>query len=96
MKKYLYIMTSPSYANGVNVKVGVSNDPDKRLVSLRSTHDHLLKIFIVFKTKNAVKIEAAVKNEFKDFRRKGAEFFYLENTIAITSFIEKFIGGENV
>lgn len=87
MKK-LYIMVAPSYGVKERVKVGVSNNPEKRLLSLRSTHDRLLKIVAVYDIDSAYQAEAKIKKEFSSFLIKGTEFFR-NNACEVLAFVEK-------
>ena len=87
MLKKLYVMSAPSYGIKERVKVGVSENPEKRLRSLRSTHDHLLEIVAVYNVEHPFKAEAKVKREFAAFCIKGTEFFSA-NASDITAFVE--------
>lgn len=87
MKK-LYVMSAPSYGTKDRVKVGVSENPKKRLLSLRSTHDHLLKIVDVYDVEHPFESEAKVKKEFASVRIKGTEFFRA-NAADIVAFVKE-------
>lgn len=75
MKKYLYVFFAPTYGTKQFVKVGISDDPNKRLIQVRSSHDHLMSIFSVYTAPNVEKIEATVKSKYKKLRWIGTECF---------------------
>lgn len=52
-KQYLYLAASPSFSGPLKdtIKVGISNDPWKRIFALRAV-DHLFDLHAVYKFKN--------------------------------------------
>lgn len=88
---YLYVFSAPSYGSHEYVKIGVSKNPEKRLESARAVYDHLLEITAIYPTTDALKHESAIKQHFKEYRRKGTEFFAVDLKL-ITAFIETTCG----
>ena len=47
-KRYLYIAAAPSYSGNENIKIGITDNYERRIKALRNSYDSLLKMMVVF------------------------------------------------
>ena len=50
-KEFLYIAASPTYSSDYQIKVGISDDPHRRVTAFKR-YDHLFKLVAVFSFEN--------------------------------------------
>lgn len=60
-KQYLYIATSPNFSGTYTIKIGITNNPVKRLLGLRS-FDRLLKINNLYEFRD-MRLPAIIEGE---------------------------------
>lgn len=78
-KKERASLNSCIYAisDGVHIKIGKSNDPDKRLYSLQTSNSKVLSIVATLDCESqteAFKLEKQLHSKFSEFRLKGEWF----------------------
>ena len=64
--KYVYLISSEDKDFNINYKIGISNDPNKRLSCLQTGNPNILKIIKIYKTKYASKIESYIHKLYSD------------------------------
>ena len=68
---YVYVLELFSYGKHSHSKIGVSTNPEKRIISLRGEYGHCLEIYKTWKfsdRKEAFRIETIVKNNFEKWK----------------------------
>jgi hypothetical protein len=78
----LYIISG-----GINIKIGISKHPQKRLKRLQTAHPDKLKIIFIIETDNARKIERYLHKILWQCHLKG-EWFNVENVNWLCKYIE--------
>lgn len=75
MNKYVYLISdSKSYT----YKIGISNNPEKRIKSLQTGNDKTLKIVCKVLCENYSNVETALHNKY-NFLRVSGEWFELND-----------------
>ena len=73
MQRYLYLVLD----NAHNVaKLGVSNNPERRLKDIQTGYPYQLTLAIAILCKNPFKVESALHKKFADCKLKGEWFTY--------------------
>ena len=75
MKKYVYLISD---LNSYTYKIGISNNPEKRLKALQTGNDKSLKILSKVLCKNYNNVETALHNKY-NFLRISGEWFELSD-----------------
>ena len=75
MKKYVYLISD---LNSYTYKIGISNNPEKRLKALQTGNDNSLKILFKVLCENYNQVETALHNKY-NFLRINGEWFELNN-----------------
>lgn len=73
MCKYVYLISD---INNYTYKIGISNNPEKRLKSLQTGNDRVLKIIHKIICQNSNQVENALHNKY-NFLRVNGEWFEL-------------------
>lgn len=76
MSKYVYLISD---SNNYTYKIGVSNNPEKRVKSLQTGNDRVLKIVHKVLCENYSDVETALHNQYK-FLKVNGEWFDLTDT----------------
>lgn len=83
MSKYVYLI----YSEAGLYKIGVSNDVEKRLSTLRTGSGHKLCCLAYYKTKDkATNVERALHKLFDEFRAQGEWFAFPEDRFSLNKF----------
>lgn len=73
MNKYVYLISD---ANSYSYKIGISNNPEKRLKTLQTGNEKSLKIIHKVLCENYNNVETALHNKY-NFLRVNGEWFEL-------------------
>lgn len=83
MSKYVYLI----YSESGLYKIGVSNDVEKRLATLRTSSGHALSCLGYYKTEDkATKVERALHKLFEEFRTLGEWFDFPKDRFSLERF----------
>jgi predicted GIY-YIG superfamily endonuclease len=80
MKKYVYLISD---SNTYNYKIGISNNPERRVKTLQTGNDNKLKIVHKIICEYYSDVEKALHNRYK-FNKINGEWFELSNDDVIS------------
>ena len=80
MKKYVYLISD---SNTYNYKIGISNNPEKRIKELQTGNENKLKIIHKVLCENYKNVETALHNQYS-FLKVNGEWFELSNDDVIS------------
>lgn len=78
MFKYVYLISD---INSYTYKIGISNNPEKRIKSLQTGNEKLLKIIHKVYCENYNEVETALHNQYKFLKINGEWFELSKNDV---------------